>query len=146
MLNIWVEKVYSVQFTVYNVKISSAPQFVEGAPVFLNLGVATVARLLLDLTPPEENNEWLSGTSKWSGICLSGTPKWSAIWLPGTPKRSKISVLKKLKLFFGGKVKKMFFKYFPKMTNTKWNYCQINKHHNTATFLVQGLPHSGCII
>ena len=53
-------------------------------------GVETFARLLLDPTPLGEINEQLSGTSKWSGICLSGTLKWSENWLLEKPKLSEI--------------------------------------------------------
>ena len=91
----WVGKVYSEKYTVYSVQCT-----MYNKVVLLSLlrepqcssvwRVEPFARLLLCLTPPEDFNEQLSGTSKWSEIWLSGTPKWSEIWLSGTLKWSEI--------------------------------------------------------
>ena len=99
--------VCSVQYTVYSVQCT-----MYGKVMLLSLlgepqcssvwGVEPFAWLLLCLTPPEDFNEQLSGTSKRSEIWLSGTPKWSEIWLSGTPKWSEISIPKKIEMHFLG--------------------------------------------
>ena len=112
MLKNWREKVYSEKCTVYSIQctVCCVQCTMYNKVVLLSLfgepqcssvwGVEPFARLLLCLTPSEDFNEQLSGTSKWSEIWLSGTPKWSEIWLSGTPKWSEISILKKFKLHF----------------------------------------------
>ena len=121
----WERTVYSVQCTVYRVQctVYSVQCTMYSMVVILNLlrdpqdasvwGVELFARLLLCLTPQEDLNEQLLGTSKWSEIWLSGTPKWSEIWLSGTPKLIEIwlsgtpngvkfFILKKLTMHFFG--------------------------------------------
>ena len=95
-------KVYSEKCTVYSKQctVNSVQCTIYSKVVLLSLlgepqcssvlGVELFARLLLCLTPPEDFNEQLSGTSKWSAIWLSGTPKWSEIWLFATPKWREI--------------------------------------------------------
>ena len=65
----------SVQCTVYNVhKVLILSLFRE--PQCSSVwGVELFARLLLCLTTPEDLNEQLSGTSKWSEIWFVGDPK-----------------------------------------------------------------------
>ena len=80
--------VYSVQCTMYSkVVILSLLREPHCSSVW---GVELFSRLLLCLTPSEDLNKKLSGTSKWSEIWLSGTRKWIEIWLLGTPKWSEI--------------------------------------------------------
>ena len=114
-------------------------------------GVEPFARLLLCLTHPENFNEQLSGTSKWSEIWLSGTPKWSEIWLSGTlkwseiwlsgtPKWSEISIMKKFKmhfleLFFN---QKKFFCNFFFITYMKPIYGKSFKIHDTLPLSLFG--------
>ena len=68
-------KVYSVQYTLYNIQYGSDPKFAVGAPVFLSLGSGTICRAPA-LPHPSKRLKWaVVGDFQMEWNLVVGDPK-----------------------------------------------------------------------